>query len=312
MTAIISVRNLVFEYPRVQALKDVTLEIPQGSITALVGPNGAGKTTLLKCLAGLEKPFSGTVQVAGIDVTRNPRECHRVLAFLPDFFGLYDGLSVRKALHHAAAAVGVPESKIPGLVATSAERLWITDKLDAQVRTLSRGMRQRLAIAQAIAKGPRVLLLDEPASGLDPGARFELSKLFIQLRDEGMTLVVSSHILSELEQYAENLVIMDKGRVVPHQAGPVATEKGARIEIQFLAGSLDAFNYLQAQPGMTVTKAEGDKLFVDLAGGHPAQVQLLRSLVGQGFEVCSFSEQHQDMQSEYMRLVDSRKEATRA
>src|SRR5271168_3950898 len=195
----IEVENLVYEYPTSRALKGVSLRVSDQTITALVGPNGAGKTTLLRCLAALETPYSGSVTIEGLDTREHPREIHVLLGYLPDFFGLYDELSVRRCLVYAARSHGTAPQLADAAAEKAAGRVGLVDRLDTKAGELSRGLRQRLAIGQAIVHEPKVLLLDEPAAGLDPQARRDLSALLLQLRDDGMTLVVSSHILAELE-----------------------------------------------------------------------------------------------------------------
>jgi ABC-2 type transport system ATP-binding protein len=195
----IAVRGLVFDYPGIRALDDVSFSLEPETITALVGPNGAGKTTLLRCLAGLDMPFAGEVTVAGLDVRREPRQSHRHMGFLADNAGLYDDLTVEQCLRYRAAALGLPASERDRAVQHAAQGLVIADRLHQKAGTLSRGLRQRLAIAETIVHHPQVLLLDEPASGLDPESRVGLADTLRRLKREGMTIIVSSHILSELE-----------------------------------------------------------------------------------------------------------------
>ena len=192
MAPMIEVRNLVYEYPTSRALDGVSLRIESGAITALVGPNGAGKSTLMRCMAALEAPYAGEVLIDGVDTRKAPREIHRKLAFLPDFFGLYDQLTVERCLIFAARAHGLGGEQIGAAVRKAAIRVGLDDRMQARAAELSRGLRQRLAIAQAIVHEPKVILLDEPASGLDPDARRSLSALFLELKSAGMTLVVSS------------------------------------------------------------------------------------------------------------------------
>src|SRR5512143_516073 len=146
----IEISNLTFDYPGHRALNDVTLTVPGGSVTALVGPNGAGKTTLMRCIAGLETPLEGSITVSGMDVIEQPREVHRVMGYLSDFFGLYQELSVAQCLEYAAASQGLAERDIPAAIARTAERLDLTDRLSQPAASLSRGLRQRVAIGQAI------------------------------------------------------------------------------------------------------------------------------------------------------------------
>ena len=298
----IDVSGLIFDYPKMRALKNLSFSIQPGTITALVGPNGAGKTTLMKCLAGLEKPFAGSITVNGVDVIANPRESHTMVGFLPDFFGLYDNLSVYQALGYYAALANIPDLYIADAVEKSAKRLWIDDKLQAPVKALSRGMRQRLAIAQAIIRNPKLLLLDEPAAGLDPESRYELSSLFRQLRSEGMTLVVSSHILSELEQYADNLIIMHEGRILPHEAG--TDNNKTRILIKLLSDKTKAIDTIKSISDINIISEDSDRLVIDVTGGNKECSELLKQLISNGNDIYDFTTIKKDMQSEYMRVIE--------
>lgn len=214
----IEVSHLVFEYPGHRALDGVSLQIAKGSVTALVGPNGAGKSTLMRCIAGLDQPLSGHIRVKGISVEEEPRQVHRHLGYLSDFYGLYDRLSVARCLQYSALSMGVAQDLVAGRVQQVAHELALTQLLHRSPNELSRGQRQRVAIGQAIVHQPSVLLLDEPASGLDPDARSNLSQLFRALRAQGMTLVVSSHILSELDEYCTHILSIRNGRVESHEA----------------------------------------------------------------------------------------------
>ncbi|MDO4724750.1 MAG: ABC transporter ATP-binding protein [Comamonadaceae bacterium] len=215
--ALIEIDQLVFEYPGHRALDGVSLRLERGSVTALVGPNGAGKSTLLRCMAGLERPLSGQIRIDGVSVIDAPRQVHRKLGYLSDFFGLYEGLRVRQCLAYAALAVGVARQQLPERVAQVAQAMDLTALLQRRPSELSRGQRQRLAIGQAIIHSPQVLLLDEPASGLDPQARSSLAALFRRLQAQGMTLLVSSHILSELDEYSTHILSIRQGRIVSHE-----------------------------------------------------------------------------------------------
>ncbi|KOR29466.1 ABC transporter, partial [Achromatium sp. WMS1] len=213
----IMIKDLCYEYPDTRALDDISFNIQQGTITALVGPNGAGKTTLLKCLAGLVKPYEGSIFVNGINVLEEPRRSHEVMGFLADFFGLYNALTVRQSLEYFALAHNIPKNMAKKRAVEIAELLNLTAKLHAQVSSLSRGMRQRLAVGQAMVHYPKVLLLDEPSSGLDPEARINLAELLVKLNaEQEMTIIVSSHILAELDQYAKDLLVLNNGQIVKH------------------------------------------------------------------------------------------------
>lgn len=300
---IVAVRDLVFEYPGVRAVDGVTLNVAEGSVTALVGPNGAGKTTLLRCVAALQPPFSGDIRVDGVDVQAHPRACHRRIGFLSDFYGLYDDLPVARCLTHAARARGMGEDDLPSLVERTAARLQLADRLDQPAGTLSRGLRQRLAIAQALIHNPRVLLLDEPASGLDPEARHQLAVLMRQLQAEGMTLVVSSHILAELEAYSTAMVVMRDGRIVDAQtlAGADDAAQPLRIEVLEPPGGFGAL--LESHPGVGGVRVEGPVAQLNLIGGPEARASLLEMLVTRGVRVVAFEHARPSLQDTYLERM---------
>ena len=303
MTApIIQVDGLTFDYPTMRALHGVSLEIEAGSITALVGPNGAGKTTLLRCLASLETPIAGRVEVDGLDVEEHPRETHRRLGYLSDFFGLYDELTVARCLKHRAGAQGVAPERQAALVAQAAERTNLTDRLGQKAGELSRGLRQRLAIAQAILHEPKILLLDEPASGLDPEARQELSRLLLALRDQGMTQIVSSHILAELEDYSSHIMIIRDGRLMEHRAisGPQDAEAMVTVVVELAEpnDALGAFLAGLSEVLVVETGPSGAKLEVPSAAA--ARHAVLARLIAEGFAVAAFEVVRPDLQEAYL------------
>jgi len=298
----IQIRDLVFEYPGHRALADVSLTIARGAITALVGPNGAGKTTLLRCMAALETPYAGSVTIDGLDTREAPRAIHARLGYLPDFFGLYDALSVRRCLHYAARAHGIGSSHAAQAVQTAAARVGLSDRLEQAAGALSRGLRQRLAIAQAIVHQPAVLLLDEPAAGLDPQARRDLSQLLLSLRDGGMTLVVSSHILAELEDYSDRMVIVDHGRIAGGESIALKGTSRLRIALASPRGELKDF---LAKRGVAVVEATADQALVTMTGGTAERALLLAALVQAGFAVGEFAEDARALEEVYFSQVKS-------
>lgn len=299
----IQVENLAYEYPGKRALSDVSFTIDKNAITALVGPNGAGKTTLLKCMAALIRPFHGTVAVDGADVFHDPRRSHRIMGFLPDFFGLYDSLTVEKALAYFAMAQKMDKGRIPDRVAEVIRLMNLADKRQAKVGALSRGMRQRLAIGQAMIHDPEVLLLDEPASGLDPEARYALSELFIDLNRAGKTIVVSSHILSELDQYATDLLVIRDGRVaerpMPETSGPA--RRILRIRLMEPAGDLSPS--LDRFPEAESISTEGAVIRLGFAGDDQRQHEFLKAMVESGLTVLEFSAERETLQSRYLETA---------
>jgi ABC-2 type transport system ATP-binding protein len=299
----IEVHDLVFEYPADRALKGVSLSVAAQTITALVGPNGAGKTTLLRCLAALETPYSGWVAIDGLDTAAEPRAIHARLGYLPDFYGLYDDLSVRRCLSYAARAHGIAQALAKDAVEKAAHRVGLADRLESKAGELSRGLRQRLAIAQSIVHEPRVLLLDEPAAGLDPQARRDLSTLLLALKDEGMTLVVSSHILAELEDYCSEMIIIEDGRIVGGKPIKVRDVERPRYIVELATARSDLREFLSARAGVDVIEADGHHALVTFTRNAGARAKLLRDLVAAGFEVASFAESTKALEDTYFAQV---------
>lgn len=210
----LSINGLSFSYGRKTALNSISLDLKEGGITALIGQNGAGKTTLMRAITGLLPITENVVTMDGIDVASNPRKIHQMVGFLPDMLGFYPSLTVQDNLAYAAQINGLTNGEAQQAVENTLLRLDLTSKKSDPAGSLSRGWRQRISIAQAIVHSPRFLALDEPATGLDPDARLSLSKLFLELNETGMTLIVSSHILAELEDYCNHIIMLEDGELV--------------------------------------------------------------------------------------------------
>jgi ABC-2 type transport system ATP-binding protein len=298
----IEVRDLIYEYPSKRALDGVSLSVPAQTIVALVGPNGAGKTTLLRCLAALEPPYSGSVTIDGLDTREHPREIHARLGYLPDFYGLYDELTVRRCLTYAAWAHGIAAEATSAAVESAAASVGLSDRLESKAGELSRGLRQRLAIAQAIVHEPKVLLLDEPAAGLDPQARRDLSTLLIGLRDRGMTLVVSSHILAELEDYCSQMIIIEDGLVVGGKPITIKDVERPRYLIEIATARSDLGTFLK-NAGIDVIEADEHHALITFTHNAAARAKLVRDLVNAGFEVSSFGESTKALEDAYFAQV---------
>ncbi len=285
----ISVEQLNFEYFGYRALKDVSFGLEAGSITALVGPNGAGKTTLLRCLAGLEKPLSGKITIDGVDVLERPRLCHRKVGYLSAFFELYERLTIRQSLYFVARSQGIAPQDCPGAIDTAARRLQIEDRLDVMPAQLSRGLRQRVAIAQAIIHGPKVVMLDEPASGLDSEARHTLAELLLELRRQGMTLLISSHNLAELEGYSTDMLILQEGRIVEQLVFGRKRGRNTLLRLRMAAPVAGLYQRLRAIGGISNVCAEHDEVYLQFAGDEHDQHRLLMTLLEKNIPVCAFN-----------------------
>ena len=299
----IKVEDIIFEYEQTRVLHQINFDFKEGEIVALVGPNGSGKTTLMRTICGFLIPLSGKVWVNGIDVVENPRDAHSQLGYLSDFFGLYDDLTVFQSLQFTAYSRIQHQTNISDRIDQVIEQLSITDFAYKKVGALSRGMRQRVGIAQAIIHQPKVLLLDEPASGLDPEARYDLSKLLLKLRDEGMTMMVSSHILAELEDYSSSMLVLKSGKIVEQRQLtanqedwlPMFIKSSQKEQITIF------FNQYEHVKEWTI---ESDKLIFKLNSEVTSKSELLKLLIMSGLEIDEISEQKLDLQEEYIKSLN--------
>ncbi|MBK0392494.1 ABC transporter ATP-binding protein [Ramlibacter algicola] len=300
--AVITVDGLVFDYPGKRALRGVDIAVPRGAVLALVGPNGAGKSTLMRVIAGLDEPVEGRVQVCGISVLDEPRQAQRHLGYLSDFFGLYDELTVRQCLVHAASVRAMRGASAQAAVTQAARRVGLADRLDVRAGALSRGLRQRLAIAQAIVHSPDVILLDEPASGLDPEARASLSGLFRELRAQGHTLVVSSHILAELEEYSTHMLAIRDGRVSDFvELGGHVQAGVQRLRIRLAGAWQSPPGFWEAQGAGLRDRGDPLLLTVDMPGQDAGAARLLKALVEAGAPVAECTVMRESLQDTYLR-----------
>ncbi|MGH8925327.1 MAG: ABC transporter ATP-binding protein [Acidimicrobiia bacterium] len=211
--AIATLRGVEKRYGAVKAMDGIDLEVPEGSVFGLIGPNGAGKTTSMLVISTLLSRDAGQVEVVGVDPETNPAAVRKVLGYMPDSFGFYENLTASEYLDFFAAANKVPAAKRPALIADLLALVDLEQKASIDVNTLSRGMKQRLSLARALIHDPQLLVLDEPASGLDPRMRVQLRELIAELSRMGKTVIISSHILSELEGICTHLAVIDDGKV---------------------------------------------------------------------------------------------------
>ncbi|PIY39748.1 MAG: multidrug ABC transporter ATP-binding protein, partial [Armatimonadetes bacterium CG_4_10_14_3_um_filter_66_18] len=215
----VRIENLTKEYRKLRAVDDLSLTIEEGDAFGFIGPNGAGKTTTIRVLATLLAPTSGEAYIDSVSVTKEPAKVRNLVGYMPDFFGVYDDVKAWEYLDFFAAAHRVPAARRKRVIEDVLELTDLTGKRDAFVDDLSRGMKQRLCLAKTLLHDPKVLLLDEPASGLDPRARIELRELLKELRKMGKTIFISSHILPELAEFCNRIGILEQGKLVV--SGPV-------------------------------------------------------------------------------------------
>jgi ABC-2 type transport system ATP-binding protein len=310
VSTIVSASGLVKRYDRTLAVAGLDLAVNEGEIFGLVGPNGAGKTTTLRILATLLAPTAGDAWIAGESVTRNPNAVRRVLGFMPDVFGVYDDMKVWEYLDFFARCYGVPAARRRQMIGDLLDLVDLADKRESYVQGLSRGMQQRLCLAHTLVHDPQVLILDEPASGLDPRARVELRELLRELRSLGKTILISSHILPELEELCTSVAIVDRGQVL-------AQGKVADIERRLRVGAVLRVRVLGDDPAHEAARAHfaSDPLVASAGiladgtielgfrGDEPASARLLATAVAAGIEVVSFARAASDLEELFLQVT---------
>lgn len=308
----IRIENLTKEYDlpsgkgqQVIAADRLNLAVEAGQIFGLVGPNGAGKTTTLKMICGLVIPTSGRVFVNDVDVERRPEEAQRYIGYLADFFSLYDDLKVWEYLDYFAHAYKMPSVSIPARITEVIALMGLESKRDAMIGGLSRGMKQRLGMGRAIIHNPPLLILDEPAAGLDPRARTELKALIRQLHTSGTTIFITSHILSDLEEICTSVGIIEKGRLL--RVGRLAdvmqdgkTARQFRLRLAVSGFALD--NWLASRPGVTAVETFHGATHFAFTGLDQDIAQLLGALISAGAPVCGLEEVNETLEQLYTRV----------
>ena len=302
----IRIEGFTKRFGELEAVHDLSLRVPEGVIFGLIGPNGAGKTTTFRFLATLLKPTSGRAFINGVDVVKNYAQVRRLIGYMPDEIGVYEGMRVSEYLDFFAAAYGIPLRKRPGLIKDVLDLLDLTVKRDDFVEGLSRGMRQRLALAKTLLHDPKALILDEPASGLDPRARLEIKELLKELRRMGKTIIISSHILTELADLCDHIGILERGRLLA--AGPMdEIRKTIRqhrvIEITLASAQEGWADFLGAEPNVLSWEVSGTVARVDYAGAEESLVDFHRALIERGLPVLWMREIETDLEEVFLRVT---------
>ena len=306
---LVEVNNLHVVYGKTHAVRGLTFTIARGEVYGFIGPNGAGKTSTIKVLATLLRPSSGFARVAGIDVARHPAEVRRKIGYMPDFFGVYDDLTAAEYLHFFAAAYHIPSDRRPALIRDVLALTDLTGKHDAPVDGLSRGMKQRLSLARVLLHDPELLLLDEPASGLDPRARIEMRELLKELQALGKTIIVSSHILHELAQFCTHIGIIEAGQMVANGSlRDIYRTLSLRrtIHLQVVNSSPALLASIRALPQVAALEEQPDRLVVQLQEDQCAPEDLLAELHTLGARVRMFQPDAMDMETAFMKLTEGK------
>ena len=302
----ISVEDLTKVYGKRTALDHVTFEVPEGEIFGFVGPNGAGKTTTLRILAALLEPTGGHASIGGVDVAKQPDLVHSRLGYMPDFFGVYDQLSVSEYLDFYAACYRQPKERRTKVVAQLLELIGLSERRDQMVDTLSRGLKQRLCLARALVHDPAVLLLDEPASGLDPRARVDMREILKELRRMGKTIIISSHILPELTELCTMIGIIDHGRMqVTGSVQEVVQQlsAGRRLRITVVGDREAAVGILKPLAAVRNIEIANGAIEASYEGDESTAAEILQALTAGGIKVSAFSEVDGGLEEAFMRAT---------
>lgn len=312
MSNIIEIHGLTKKYGELTALDDLNLTIEEGAVFGFIGPNGAGKTTTMRILTTLLQPTSGTARVAGHSVTDDPRGVRRAIGYMPDFFGVYDDMKVWEYLDFFAACYDIPQNNRRTMIGDLLELVDLGHKRGAYVDSLSRGMKQRLCLARTLAHDPQLLILDEPASGLDPRARIEIRELLRELKNMGKTIFFSSHILSEVADICTSIAVMEAGRLVAHGDMEMMKRqiRAHRLMQVRIKGELEPLEALLLQEPNVAQIISGleynlppDTVRFDFNGDDDALNGLLVRLIENEIKVLSFNEEVGDLEDVFLQVT---------
>ena len=304
----LQINHLYKSYGRFQAVNNLTLHVPKGDLFGFVGPNGAGKTTTIRMVCGLMLPSAGNIVLGGVDALANQKEVKKQIGYVPDFFGVYDNLKVKEYMDFYGSMYRMNSKEIARIADDLLELVNLSDKKEVFVDTLSRGMKQRLCVARALIHNPALLVLDEPNSGLDPRARVEMKELLLNLKSMGKTIVISSHILSELSEMCSSIGIMDHGNLVT--AGRIEDVMEGVFGSNQLVITLDGGR----ETALRIAK-EHAKVKVDSAGEHEIRLshtmtkseiaKMIGVMIENDVVVTGFHKQEGSLETLFMRVTDN-------
>jgi ABC-2 type transport system ATP-binding protein len=303
---VIETHDLTKQYGSLYAIKGLELKLDQGDVFGFIGPNGAGKTTTMRILATLLNPTWGEAYVCGHSIYTKPKEIRRAIGYMPDFFGVYDDMKVIEYLEFFAAAYRIRGPQRRKICDEVLQLVDLTYKRDAFVTSLSRGMTQRLGLARVLLHDPQVLLLDEPASGLDPRARIEIRGLLKELRNMGKTIMISSHILPELADICNKIGIIEQGELVVN-TDVASVMKQVRLQptlhIRVTDDTEGAIRVIEQQPYVDQIESRDGMIVAILAQGTEDYSELPTSLIQAGYRLTMFKEDEPNLESAFMTLT---------
>lgn len=303
----LEVQGLRKLYGDLVAVQGIEFTLEPGDIFGFIGSNGAGKTTTIKMLATLLEPTKGTATLNGHDIVLEPMAIKKMIGYMPDFFGLYDDVKVWEYLDFFATIYEVPVKQRNGVIDNVLELTDLTVKKDSFVASLSRGMQQRLCLAKCLVHDPELLLLDEPASGLDPRARAELKELISELGRMGKIVIVSSHILPELSDFCNTVGIIEKGELKAF--GPVrdvirTIQSHKVIEIHLVEGAADVSMFMHGKPHVANAHMMGSTTVkVEFEGDEKDQAELLKALIDNGYKITEFREDAAGLEDVFLKVT---------
>ena len=294
-------------YRSTVALEEVDMSIPEGTVTGLVGPNGAGKTTSILLMSTLLSRDAGKVEVGGLDPEQDARGVRKLIGYMPDFFGVYESLTAVEYLHFFAAGHGIASARRSSLASDLLDLVGLSDKAKEDVNTLSRGMKQRLSLARALVHDPDLLVLDEPAAGLDPRARVHLRELIAELGRMGKTVVISSHVLTELEGICSEIVVMDEGRVAAQgrmDSIRASLTPDRVVRMRLVDEDVDrAVGLLETDARVSELAVESGRMRFHLTEGDDVSAQLLAHLVTEGVRVVEWRIEELGLEELFLRIT---------
>ena len=307
----VKIEGLKRMYGRVAALDGLDMHVRDGALYGFVGPNGAGKTTTIKILTGLLVPDEGKVEIGGEDAVKDPGRMVDKIGYVPDFFGVYDNLKVSEYMELFASCYG-----LTGLTARKRSmellgQVGLEEKTDYYVDGLSRGMKQRLCLARALIHDPQLLIMDEPTSGLDPRTRYEFKEILKDLRDQEKTVVISSHLLSELSEICTDIGIVEQGKMVlegtmDHILSQINVQSPLRISVY--QGREQALKILRSHPYVETMTIRHNDIMLNFTGDKEDEAALLQQLIDGGVQLCGFMRERGNLESVFMQITSHEEE----
>ena len=303
--AVVELKNVAVRFGSLRAVRGVSFVLGSGHLLGLIGPNGAGKTTLLRTLCGLQVPTSGTVDILGETLSPDRPDLQSQIGFTPDTPGLYDDLTIRQFLKFIGKGYGLDRRLVDERIDLWLEKVWLSEKAETKIKSLSRGMKQRVGIARTLLPNPAVVVLDEPAAGLDPAGRVQFRQLLCELRDQGKALIVSSHILSDMSEYCTHIGIMSAGRLMRFgTVDEVTTMHGSdrcRYTVKLAKPVLQLMSVLEQIPETTQPTVDRLNVNFEYSSDAESAAELLATLIGRGWPVASFVANKADLEEAYLR-----------